>query len=84
MQQGCHTHSIPGYPSGDFNAKDYTFTVSASSQEEAIQALSAAIVSMRSAGVHVKESGVMVDGVQVSYRYPNRPHSGMIGPYWDE
>ncbi|MGQ3663200.1 hypothetical protein [Citrobacter braakii] len=84
MQQGCHTHTINGLKSGDFDTKNFTFTVSANSQEEAIQKLSDAIVSMRSADVRVKESGVMLESVRVSYFYPNRPHCGMIGPYWDE
>lgn len=84
MQQGCHTHTINGLKSGDFDTKKFTFSVEAFSQEEALQKLSEAINVARETGIQLKESVVTVGTVTANYFYPYRPHCGMIGPYWDE
>ena len=84
MQQGCHTHTINGLKSGDFDTKKFTFSVEAFSQEEALHKLSEAINAARESGIQFKESAMAVGGVTANYFYPYRPHCGMIGPYWDE
>lgn len=84
MQKGCHTHSIPGLKSSNFNTKKFTLSVEAFSQEEALHKLSEAINAARESGIQFKESAMVVGGVTANYYYPNRPHCGMIGPHWDE
>ena len=84
MQKGCHTHSVPGLTSGNFDTKKFTLSVEAHSLEEALQKLSEAINAARETGIQLKESVVTVGTVTANYFYPYRPHCGMIGPYWDE